>query len=69
MHEWLTKHPRFSMHITPTSASWLNMVERSVSVLTCRRPSRWWTARPAVDKHLAMAMPGLKCKIDEIKFL
>ena len=26
--EWLDKHPRFNMHFTPTSASWLNMVER-----------------------------------------
>ena len=26
--EWLGKHPRFHMHFTPTSASWLNMVER-----------------------------------------
>lgn len=25
---WLAKHPRFTMHFTPTSASWLNMVER-----------------------------------------
>lgn len=25
---WLEKHPRFTMHFTPTSASWLNMVER-----------------------------------------
>jgi len=25
---WLDKHPRFHMHFTPTSASWLNMVER-----------------------------------------
>src|ERR1700740_2101088 len=25
---WLAKHPRFHMHFTPTSASWLNMVER-----------------------------------------
>ncbi len=25
---WLGKHPRFQMHFTPTSASWLNMVER-----------------------------------------
>ncbi len=25
---WLLKHPRFVMHFTPTSASWLNMVER-----------------------------------------
>ena len=26
--QWLLKHPRFVMHFTPTSASWLNMVER-----------------------------------------
>jgi transposase len=25
---WLTKHPRFHMHFTPTSSSWLNLVER-----------------------------------------
>jgi transposase len=25
---WLARHPRFVMHFTPTSASWLNMVER-----------------------------------------
>ena len=25
---WLARHPRFHMHFTPTSASWLNMVER-----------------------------------------
>jgi hypothetical protein len=26
--EWLTKHPHFHMHFTPTSASWVNLVER-----------------------------------------
>ena len=25
---WLKKHPRFHMHFTPTSASWLNLIER-----------------------------------------
>ena len=25
---WLAKHPRFHMHFTATSASWMNMVER-----------------------------------------
>ena len=25
---WLHKHPRFKLHFTPTSASWLNLVER-----------------------------------------
>jgi transposase len=26
--EWLAAHPRFHVHFTPTSASWLNLVER-----------------------------------------
>jgi transposase len=26
--EWLPKHPRFHLHFTPTSSSWLNLVER-----------------------------------------
>ena len=25
--QWLDKHPRFKLHFTPTSASWLNAVE------------------------------------------
>jgi len=25
---WLAKHPRFHVHFTPTSSSWMNMVER-----------------------------------------
>jgi transposase len=25
---WLAKHPRFHLHFTPTSASWMNLVER-----------------------------------------
>ena len=25
---WLKRHPRFHLHFTPTSASWMNMVER-----------------------------------------
>lgn len=31
---WLLKHPRFHMHYVPTSASWLNMVERFFRELT-----------------------------------
>jgi transposase len=31
---WLLKHPRFHLHFTPTSASWINMVERFFSELT-----------------------------------
>lgn len=31
---WLAAHPRFHLHFTPTSASWLNMVERFFRELT-----------------------------------
>jgi len=31
---WLAKHPRFSLHFTPTSSSWLNLVERWFRTLT-----------------------------------
>jgi transposase len=31
---WLAKHPRFHLHFTPTSSSWLNMVERWFRDLT-----------------------------------
>ena len=31
---WLNKHPRFELHFTPTSSSWLNMVEIFFSQLT-----------------------------------
>jgi hypothetical protein len=31
---WLAKHPRFHMHFTPTSSSWLNLIERFFRDLT-----------------------------------
>jgi len=31
---WLSKHPRFHMHFTPTYGSWINMVERWFGELT-----------------------------------
>ena len=38
--EWLAKHPRIHVHFTPTSASWLNMVERFFRDLTTQRLRR-----------------------------
>lgn len=38
--EWLSKHARFHMHFTPTSSSWLNMVERFFGELTTKRIRR-----------------------------
>jgi transposase len=32
--KWLDKHPRFHLHFTPTSSSWLNLVERWFRELT-----------------------------------
>jgi transposase len=32
--QWLAKHPRFHLHFTPTSSSWLNMIERWFGKLT-----------------------------------
>ena len=38
--DWLAEHPRFHMHFTPTSASWLNMVERFFRDITDKRIRR-----------------------------
>jgi transposase len=38
--EWLERHPRWTFHFTPTSASWLNAVEGYFATLTKRRLKR-----------------------------
>ena len=55
---WLAKHPRFNMHFTPTSASWLNMVERFFRDITDKRLRRGvFTSVPelvaAIDEYIA----------------
>lgn len=37
---WLGKHPRFHLHFTPTSSSWLNLVERWFAEITRKRIRR-----------------------------
>jgi len=37
---WITRHPRFHLHFTPTSSSWLNMVESWFSELSTKRIRR-----------------------------
>jgi transposase len=37
---WLAAHPRFHLHFTPTSASWLNLVERFFAEITRKRIRR-----------------------------
>jgi hypothetical protein len=36
VHNWLARHPRYHVHYTPTSSSWLNLVERLFAELTER---------------------------------
>jgi transposase len=38
--KWLLRHPRFVFHFTPTSSSWLNLVERWFAELTTRKLRR-----------------------------
>ena len=40
VHDWLIKRPRWHLHFTPTSASWLNLVEGWFALLTRRRLQR-----------------------------
>ena len=55
---WLAKHPRFHMHFTPTSASWLNLVERWFREITDRRIRRG--AFKSVDALVAAIMEYLE---------
>jgi transposase len=38
--KWLAAHPRFVLHFTPTSSSWLNLVERWFAELTTKKLRR-----------------------------
>ena len=56
--QWLAQHPRLNMHFTPTSASWLNMVERLFRDITVNRLRRGvFTSVPelvtAIDEYIA----------------
>src|SRR5215216_4357825 len=51
--EWLARHPRWTFHFTPTSASWLNAVEGFFAKLTRQRLKRG-VFRSVVDLQLAI---------------
>ena len=53
--EWLAKHPRFHIHFTPTSASWLNMVERFFRSISTDR----------LERGVFRSVPELITAIDE----
>ena len=52
---WLVKHPRFHMHFTPTSSSWLNMVERFFRDITDKR----------IRRGVFTSVPDLEAAINE----
>jgi transposase len=51
--QWLARHPRWTFHFTPTSASWLNAVEGFFAKLTRRRLKRG-VFRSVVDLQVAI---------------
>jgi transposase len=57
--QWLVQHPRFKLHFTPTSSSWLNLVERWFRELTekCVRRENY-TSVPeliaSIEEYLAV---------------
>ncbi len=51
---WLDKHPRFQLHFTPTSSSWLNLVERWFRELTDK----------ALRRGVFHSVPDLIAKIE-----
>jgi transposase len=50
---WLARHPRWTFHFTPTSASWLNAVENFFSKMTRQRLRRG-IFRSVVDLQAAI---------------
>ena len=73
---WLLKRPRFQLHFTPTSASWLNLVERWFALLTEQQLRRGvfhstrnleTTIRNYIDTHNQQPKPFIWTKTaDEI---
>jgi len=51
---WLNKHPRFELHFTPTSSSWLNQIEIFFSMLTAK----------AIRRGVFESVPDLIAAID-----
>jgi transposase len=50
---WLETHPRFHLHFTPTSSSWLNQVERWFGLLTDKQLRRGvHKSLPALEKDI-----------------
>lgn len=62
---WLKRHPRYHLHFTPTSASWLNQVERVFADLTEKQLRRGvFTSVASLEKR---AMEYLDNRNDDAK--
>ena len=53
--EWLTRHPRFTFHFTPTSCSWANAVEGCFAKLTRRRLNAAYSNRSSICRPPSIA--------------
>jgi len=67
--EWLAKHPRFKLHFTPTSCSWLNLVERLFAEITrqrigAARSAAWPSSRPQSGTGSTLAHPAEALPMD-----
>ena len=65
IHDWLARRPQFHLHFTPTSASWINQVERWFAALTeqqIRRGSHRSTSQleQAIKQYLCRLQRGSK---------
>jgi hypothetical protein len=56
---WLARHPRWTFHFTPTSASWLNAVDGFFAILTKRRLKR------GVFRSVADLQAAVNCFVDD----
>ena len=57
---WLARHPRYHVHFTPTSGSWLNLVERLFAEVTerCVRRGSHTAVRVAGKSHARLFGPA-----------
>jgi len=55
--QWLAEHPRFHLHFTPTSASWLNQVEGWFSLLSQR------AIRPGIFRSVSQLVESIQAFI------
>ena len=68
IHEWLLKRPRFHLHFTPTSASWLNLVERWFAGLTEKQIKRG-SHRTTIELERAIDQYLQTCNTDPRPFI